>query len=190
MAARSHARADIQPERPNFFDRLANIVGIEAAREKNRFAARLDDPPRQRPVMPPSCSAEFLDRKVRVAAVEQYRVNVFGQFRGLIDGMFANYVDDLNEFDVRQSVSDQAVFAAEQFVNDLDRVRPGSMMMIDDAGGRLLGRQKERGDRRRDTRGNAPDLVIRDRPRPGRHRPDQTDRGRTGIYRHGGFAFT
>jgi len=116
MAARSHARADIQPERPDFFDRLANIVGIEAAREKNRFAARLDDPPRERPVMPPSCSAEFFDRKVRVAAVEQYRVNVFGQFRGLIDRLFANYVYDLNEFDVRQRVSDQAVFAAEQFV--------------------------------------------------------------------------
>lgn len=95
----AHAAAEIKTIRPDLRVRGREVVGAQAAGEEDGAAAGLDDAARDGPVVGAAGTAEFLDREIRIAGIEQDEIDFRRDGGGLGDGFLAADVDDLDEFD-------------------------------------------------------------------------------------------
>src|SRR5215213_8362379 len=120
----TNARAHIQPERLNGFQRLSNIFRIQSTRKKNVPAASFHDSHRELPIMTPPRPTKLLDRQFRVPAVEQDRIHVLSELARLSHRTFVDHVYHLHELYTWQRRANSVVIAAFKLINDLYRIRP------------------------------------------------------------------
>jgi hypothetical protein len=98
--------------------------------------------------------AEFLDREIRIAGIEQQGVDLGRDAEGLLDRCLTLDVNDLNNPDPGQRATEVRVGAAGEGVDELNRAGAATMVLRDDRVGSGERGQEERAHGRRDGRGD------------------------------------
>ena len=185
MVVRADAAADVEAEGTHRNPRGGDVVGAEAPGEENGFAGGFHDATRERPVVRAAGAAEFFHREVRVAGVEEERVDVRRNGERLGDGDVVEDVDDLDEANAGERAAEIGVRAAREGVDELQGARAAAVVLRDDRVGIGERGEQKRGDGRRDGGGDFGDkaLVGNDAGAAG-HRGDEPDG--VGAMRDGG----
>lgn len=92
------------------FDGFGDVVGANAAGQKDRLVNGFYNGFAQVPAMCPSSAAQFFHRGIGVAAAEQDVVNMTRGALRVLNGGFIGYMDDLCQLDMRQFGANEGVF--------------------------------------------------------------------------------
>lgn len=109
--------ADVEREGAYLRDGFGNVGRTQAARHEDRHVDRLADATADGPVVTSARAAEFLDRKRRVAGVEQDRIDLRRNCQRLGERLLAGDMDDLDDRNAGQGRAQVSVVTARQAVN-------------------------------------------------------------------------
>ena len=102
LSRRPNAGAEIDSEGTKRSNGIADVVGIQAAGEKNGDAGLSSDSFADPPVVRTARTTEFLDRKRWITGIEQEGVDYRGHLERFRRRALAAYVNDLYERNTRQ----------------------------------------------------------------------------------------
>ena len=139
----SQTTTHIDSKRSYCLNRLADVVAIQSAREKDRNGQEFSYLPAQAPVMRATGAAKFLDGQLLITRVEQDCINRRHKRDCLCDGFRAGHVNYLHQRNSRQLLAQICVAANCEAIANLNRIHSQSSLLLDDRCDILLrGKQK------------------------------------------------
>jgi len=132
MTIGSHPGAQVESERAHFFDGVANVFRRQPTGQKQWDADIFPDGAAERPIVRPAGTAQFFDRELLVAGIEQDGIHVGRDASGLLDRLGTGYVDDLNHRNPGQGLFQIAMGSVREMVAQLDGIGPTEALLLDD----------------------------------------------------------
>ena len=167
--------------------RGARIAGMQAAGEEHRNAHGVADLPAVLPVVHAPGPAQLLHGELRVAGIEEQRIDERRGGPRFVDRLGPGDVDHLDDARVRQEPAQAPQLRFLDAVDELHGGRAAAPLLLGDGLGLHERGQEECLRRSRHARGDARDLVFRNRAGAARHRRHEADGGGAGRDREPRF---
>ncbi len=147
------AAAQIQTKWVHGGDGIGNVARIKSTGQKERDADRITDSTAQVPVVRASSASQLFNVQIQIAGVEQQGVHMRRRGDRIIHRCGIGNVDDLNQRDTRQRITEMGININRQMLAKLNCVGATTTLLRNDRVRRLLAGKQKGGDRRRHSGG-------------------------------------